>query len=87
MAYRVETSRRAERDIEEAFEYIYSRSPINAIRWREGLERRLLSLQQEGIADWKQKAVKSVWMSGLGSGFFFSCNGGPSIHGVHDASA
>jgi plasmid stabilization system protein ParE len=35
MAYRVEVSRRAERDIEEAFEYIHTRAPLNAIRWPE----------------------------------------------------
>jgi plasmid stabilization system protein ParE len=45
MAYRVEVSRRAERDIEEAFEYIYSRAPRNAIRWRGALQRRLQALE------------------------------------------
>jgi toxin ParE1/3/4 len=45
MAYRVEISRRAERDIEEAFEYISSRAPLNAVRWRKGLERRLRALE------------------------------------------
>jgi plasmid stabilization system protein ParE len=45
MAYRVEISRRAERDIEEAFGYISSRAPMNAVRWREGLQRRLRALQ------------------------------------------
>jgi plasmid stabilization system protein ParE len=44
MAYRVEVSRRAERDIEEAFDYIDSRAPLNAIRWREALQRRLQAL-------------------------------------------
>jgi plasmid stabilization system protein ParE len=45
MAYRVEVSRRAEHDIEETFEYIRSRAPLNAVRWREGLQRRLRTLQ------------------------------------------
>lgn len=45
MAYRVELSRRAERDIEEAFAYIHSRAPLNAIRWRKGLEKRLHALE------------------------------------------
>jgi len=45
MTYRVEISRRAERDIEEAFQYIRSRAPENAIPWRDRLERRLRSLR------------------------------------------
>ncbi len=45
MTYRVELSRRAERDIEEAYEYIRSRAPLNAIRWRERLERWLSALE------------------------------------------
>lgn len=45
MAFRVELTRRAERDIEEAFEYIHSRATLNAIRWREGLKRRLGTLK------------------------------------------
>lgn len=45
MAYRVELARRAERDIEEAFEFIRSRAPLNALRWREGLQQRLRILE------------------------------------------
>lgn len=44
MAYRVELSSRAQRDIELAFEYIHSRAPLNAVRWREALRERLRSL-------------------------------------------
>ena len=39
------TARRTERDIEEAFEYIRVQAPQNAVRWRQGLERRLRALQ------------------------------------------
>jgi plasmid stabilization system protein ParE len=46
MAYRIELSYRAERDIEEAFEYIHARAPLNAIRWRHGVEQRLLALER-----------------------------------------
>jgi plasmid stabilization system protein ParE len=46
MAYRVELSQRAARDIEEAFDYIHCRAPLNAYRWREGLERRLRRLER-----------------------------------------
>ena len=45
MAFRVDVSRRAERDIEDAFEYIRTRAPLNAIRWRDALQRRLEALQ------------------------------------------
>jgi plasmid stabilization system protein ParE len=46
MAYRIELSRRAERDIEDAFEYIRADAPLNAVRWRRGLEDRLRILGQ-----------------------------------------
>jgi plasmid stabilization system protein ParE len=45
MAYRVELSQRAARDIEEAFEYIRSRAPVSAQRWRGGLQGRLRMLE------------------------------------------
>jgi plasmid stabilization system protein ParE len=65
MAYRVEVSRRAEHDIEEAFEYIRSRAPLNAVRWREGLERRLSTLQTHpggfGFAPENEAAKADVW--------------------------
>jgi len=32
MAYRLEIARRAERDIAEAFAYIFARAPLNATR-------------------------------------------------------
>lgn len=37
MQYRVELSRRAQCDSEEAFLYIRERAPLNAVRWRHGL--------------------------------------------------
>jgi plasmid stabilization system protein ParE len=45
MTYRVELSRRAARDIEVAFEYLRSRAPLNALRWRDGLQGRLRLLE------------------------------------------
>jgi plasmid stabilization system protein ParE len=45
MTYPIEISHRAARDIEEAFDYIRSRAPLNALRWRAGLERRLRVLE------------------------------------------
>lgn len=39
-------SRRAERDIEDAFEYIHADAPVNAVRWRRGLEDRLRILER-----------------------------------------
>lgn len=41
MEYRIELSLRAERDIEEAFAYIHSDAPLNAVKWRRGLEAKL----------------------------------------------
>ena len=46
MAFKVELSRRAERDIEEAFEYVHADSPLNAVRWRNRLEGRLQILER-----------------------------------------
>jgi plasmid stabilization system protein ParE len=43
-AFTVEISPRAEHDIEEIFEYIAADAPLNAKRWREGLEERINSL-------------------------------------------
>ncbi|MFM9960279.1 MAG: type II toxin-antitoxin system RelE/ParE family toxin [Planctomycetaceae bacterium] len=46
MAFQVELSRRAASDIEEIFEYIAveSDAPLNAARWRHGLEAQLRRL-------------------------------------------
>ena len=41
MEYRVEISRRAARDIEEAFAYIHADSPANAVQWRRRLEQEI----------------------------------------------
>jgi plasmid stabilization system protein ParE len=46
MAYRIEFSRRAEVDVEEAFLYIHADSPLNAIAWRRGLQEELRPLQR-----------------------------------------
>jgi len=46
MAFKVELSRRAERDIEEAFEYIHADAPLNALRWRKRLEQKLRILER-----------------------------------------
>jgi plasmid stabilization system protein ParE len=46
MDYRVELSRRAECDSEEAFLYIRKRAPLNAVRWWRGLEAKLRLLEQ-----------------------------------------
>lgn len=46
MAFATELSARAAIDIEEAFTYIYNRAPLNAVRWRKGLEERLEALKQ-----------------------------------------
>ncbi len=46
MAFTIELSRRAGCDIEEAFSYIRARAPLNAIRWRKGLEERIQFLKQ-----------------------------------------
>ncbi len=37
MKYRVEITPTAEAEVEEAFDYIYSKSPQNAEKWRKGL--------------------------------------------------
>lgn len=37
MEYKVELSLRAERDLEEAFDYIRGDSPSNAVNWRKRL--------------------------------------------------
>jgi toxin ParE1/3/4 len=47
MAYRVEFSARARREIDEIVAYIHTDSPQNASRWRERLERRLQSLRTQ----------------------------------------
>ena len=46
MKYQIELSRRAECDVEEAFLYIRKRSPLNAVRWRQGLEAKLRVLER-----------------------------------------
>ncbi len=46
MAFQVEFSRRAEQDIEEIFDYIHAGAPLNAVRWRRGLEEKLKILRQ-----------------------------------------
>jgi plasmid stabilization system protein ParE len=46
MKYQVELSRRAECDVEEAFLYLQKRAPLNAVRWRQGLEAKLRLLDQ-----------------------------------------
>ena len=46
MRYRIELSRRAECDSEEAFLYIRERAPLNAVRWRHGLEAKLRVLER-----------------------------------------
>lgn len=46
MEYRVELSRRAERDSEEAFLHIRQRAPLNTVRWRHGLEAKLRVLER-----------------------------------------
>ena len=46
MKYRVELSRRAECDVEEAFLYIREQAPLNAVRWRHGLEAKLRVLER-----------------------------------------
>ena len=53
MAFTIDLSRRASCDIEGAFDYIRARAadifvpaPLNAVRWRKGLEDRIQSLKQ-----------------------------------------
>lgn len=64
MAYEVELSRRAGRDLTEAFEYIHARAPLNAVRWRKGLQQRLRSLERQpeafGFAPENQDAKADI---------------------------
>ena len=46
MEYKVELSLRAERDLEEAFDYIRGDSPSNAVNWRKRLEKKLRILER-----------------------------------------
>ena len=46
MAYRIELSRRAQQDVEEAFLHIQADAPGNARRWRHALERKLRVLER-----------------------------------------
>lgn len=46
MGYRVELSRRAECDSEEAFLYIREQALLNAVRWWHGLEAKLRVLER-----------------------------------------
>ena len=45
MAYTVEFSARARRDIDEIVAYIHADSPVHATRWRQRLEQKMQSLR------------------------------------------
>lgn len=46
MAYRVEIARRAEADLEELYLWVVERAPQQGVRWFNGLERAVLTLDQ-----------------------------------------
>jgi len=46
MAYRVELSRRAERDLSSLYDWIHAEESLLAARWFNGLEEAIYSLQQ-----------------------------------------
>jgi plasmid stabilization system protein ParE len=46
MAYRVEIARNAEADLEELYQWVVARAPGQGVRWFNGLEKAVLSLDQ-----------------------------------------
>ena len=47
MAYRVEVAKNAEADLEELYVWVVARAPQQGIRWFNGLERAVLSVDQD----------------------------------------
>ncbi len=45
MDYQVRVSERAKRDIEDDFQYVQAHAPESAVRWRYGIEQKVLSLR------------------------------------------
>ncbi len=64
MAFKIELSPRASRDINEIVARIHADAPMNAERWQGGLEKKLLLLTQSaksyGFAPENQDASKAV---------------------------